>query len=446
MINRLESLSTQALTEKWFRLDKKYPTEYRAIITLTSFLPINASPLQRCYHIVYHLTSIPTCQFCDNPVKWEQTKKQYAKTCGRKCQYKLNHSPQPASVSQKEKRKQTIIDKYGSIDEYYKHIHDKRVVTMKDRYGVEYSGQSSEITDRRKRTCLEKYGVNNPLVLHEIRQKGKQTTLERYNVEYHQQSEEGKRQRQQTIMDRYNTLTPLESPIIRAKIKQTLLERYGVDNPRKSKIIKEKIKQIWLDKHGVDNPHKSETIREQSKRTCLAKYDVEYYNQHHMSDIVPLLNDYDWLVEQYITQNKTAIQLASELNISNTTIGRHLRKHEIEIKQTYKQSYKAIQWLESIIAQEEIVIQYALNGGEYQIPNTRYKADGYCKETNTIYEFHGDYWHGNPDVYNSELINESTNCTMGELYQKTIEREQLIRDLGYDMIVQWENDFKILSS
>ncbi len=58
---------------------------------------------------------------------------------------------------------------------------------------------------------------------------------------------------------------------------------------------------------------------------------------------------------------------------------------------------------------EGIYIQYALNDGEYQIPGTRYKADGYCSETNTIYEFHGDYWHGNPSKFSPTDINELNN-------------------------------------
>ena len=33
------------------------------------------------------------------------------------------------------------------------------------------------------------------------------------------------------------------------------------------------------------------------------------------------------------------------------------------------------------------------------IPMSNYKADGYCKETNTVYEFNGDYFHGNPTIY-----------------------------------------------
>lgn len=100
-----------------------------------------------------------------------------------------------------------------------------------------------------------------------------------------------------------------------------------------------------------------------------------------------------------------------------------------------------IQWLNFIEAKDNICIQHAENIGEYQIPNTKFKADGYCKETNTIYEYHGDYWHGNPFRFNSNEINKTTKCTFGELYQNTLNKEQQIRDLGFNLITIWESDW-----
>lgn len=58
-----------------------------------------------------------------------------------------------------------------------------------------------------------------------------------------------------------------------------------------------------------------------------------------------------------------------------------------------------ILWLNFISLYYNIYIQHAENSNEYVIPNTKYKADGYCKETNTIYEYHGSYWHGDPNIY-----------------------------------------------
>jgi hypothetical protein len=76
---------------------------------------------------------------------------------------------------------------------------------------------------------------------------------------------------------------------------------------------------------------------------------------------------------------------------------------------------------------------------EYHIPNTLFYADGYDSETNTIYEFHGDYWHGNPIIYNSNIINSKARCTMGELYKKTQDKKKRCIELGYNYVEMWES-------
>jgi hypothetical protein len=89
-----------------------------------------------------------------------------------------------------------------------------------------------------------------------------------------------------------------------------------------------------------------------------------------------------------------------------------------------------------------ISIQHALNGGEYAIPGTKYRADGFCKDTNTIYEFHGDVYHGNPQLFSPNAkCHPYNDKTAGELYKATVEREQQIKQLGYNLVVMWENDF-----
>jgi hypothetical protein len=87
-------------------------------------------------------------------------------------------------------------------------------------------------------------------------------------------------------------------------------------------------------------------------------------------------------------------------------------------------------------------IQHAKNLGEFVIPGTRYKADGYIKSSNTIFEFHGDFWHGNPKLYDETEINPRIGITYGELYNKTKDKSKLIIELGYNLIEIWENDWK----
>lgn len=98
-----------------------------------------------------------------------------------------------------------------------------------------------------------------------------------------------------------------------------------------------------------------------------------------------------------------------------------------------------IEWLEYIMKAENIFICHAANGGEYKIDGIG-KVDGYCEVTNTVYEYHGDYWHGNPEVYHREGIHPLRKITFGELYQKTLYRDEKIRQLGFNLIIKWESE------
>lgn len=83
----------------------------------------------------------------------------------------------------------------------------------------------------------------------------------------------------------------------------------------------------------------------------------------------------------------------------------------------------------------------SLNIKERQVRIGKYIVDGYDTDTNTIYEFNGDFWHGNPELYNENDINNVLNKTFGELHKKTINREKYLIKKGYKIISIWENDF-----
>jgi hypothetical protein len=83
---------------------------------------------------------------------------------------------------------------------------------------------------------------------------------------------------------------------------------------------------------------------------------------------------------------------------------------------------------------------HAENGGEYKIPHTKYKADGFHTETNTVLEHHGDFWHGGDD-YNPLDINPRTGTTYGALREKTNGKEAEIKRLGYNLVVIWGGEW-----
>ena len=60
----------------------------------------------------------------------------------------------------------------------------------------------------------------------------------------------------------------------------------------------------------------------------------------------------------------------------------------------------------------------------------------------TVYEFLGDYWHGNPDKFTRDEFNKRVKKTFGELYDATIHRQNEILENGYKLVTMWEMDWK----
>lgn len=76
-------------------------------------------------------------------------------------------------------------------------------------------------------------------------------------------------------------------------------------------------------------------------------------------------------------------------------------------------------------------------------------ADGYDSLTNTIYEYYGDYYHGNPKIYSGDKakeINPHSKISYEKLYKNTLDKEKLIKENGYRLITIWENDWKSKSN
>lgn len=90
-----------------------------------------------------------------------------------------------------------------------------------------------------------------------------------------------------------------------------------------------------------------------------------------------------------------------------------------------KYSNKSCDWLDFVASQDGITIQHARNAEEFRVPSTPYKVDGYCVETGVLYEFLGDFWHGNPAKFAPDEYH----------------RLDVIRALGYTVVCMWERDW-----
>jgi hypothetical protein len=152
-------------------------------------------------------------------------------------------------------------------------------------------------------------------------------------------------------------------------------------------------------------------------------------------------NEYNYKEVNY---EKSSIDIKIICNKTNQpfyqTPNNHLSGNKCPCCSNKRYSLKAVKYLDFISQYHGIKIKHQLNGGEYTIQNTRYRADGYCVETNTIYEFHGTIYHGDPRFCHPSEFNY-LGRNYGELYNSTIEREKQIKDMGFNLVVMWESDW-----
>lgn len=66
-----------------------------------------------------------------------------------------------------------------------------------------------------------------------------------------------------------------------------------------------------------------------------------------------------------------------------------------------------------------------------------YTVDGYDPNTNTVYLYHGRFWHGCPDTYDPEETHPIIGIKMKDLYEKTLYYENKIKEAGYNLVVKW---------
>jgi hypothetical protein len=97
-----------------------------------------------------------------------------------------------------------------------------------------------------------------------------------------------------------------------------------------------------------------------------------------------------------------------------------------------------IEWLQSLnIPKQYHHTRLKIKAGKRNFIIT----DAYDPRTNTVYEFDGDYYHGNPEIYNSDDINIVNGKTFGELYEATIAKKQAIINAGYKFVSIWESEW-----
>src|SRR3989442_1559255 len=107
-------------------------------------------------------------------------------------------------------------------------------------------------------------------------------------------------------------------------------------------------------------------------------------------------------------------------------------------------SIKSIKWLKYMSLKYNTNIRHACHGGEQRIVINnaqQLKVDGFCAESNTIYQFHGCYFHGCSHCYNDLIVNKVSGIYMYKLYDNTKRIDDAIKKAGYNLVTIWEHEF-----
>lgn len=151
---------------------------------------------------------------------------------------------------------------------------------------------------------------------------------------------------------------------------------------------------------------------------------------------------YDYNLVEY-NNSKTKVKIICKIHgLFEQTPMDHLRNHGCLKCVSNNHSKAQIEWLKYLTIKDGY-IQHMLNDGEYCIPDSKYKVDGYNSKLNIVYEYHGDYWHGNPKCFPKEALNKTVKKTFGELYDTTLKKKKYIESLGFKYIECWEYDWEL---
>ena len=143
------------------------------------------------------------------------------------------------------------------------------------------------------------------------------------------------------------------------------------------------------------------------------------------------------LCEKIVGYDANALYLwAIMQNMPTGSYTRRLAENEFKPKSSVRM---AIEWLEWVAHKEGIHIRHQLNNTEKRIGGRKLPVDGFNAQTQTVYQFHGCYWHGHDCALNrGKEFNEKRKKPMAEIREETRANTEYIRSKGYNVVEMYE--------
>lgn len=163
------------------------------------------------------------------------------------------------------------------------------------------------------------------------------------------------------------------------------------------KCTRENISKLVTETKSAFTSEKRSQINSKRDQTMIARYGVAYNSQrediHHIwskpkipLDVFSKLNDSTWLDIEYNQNNRSAVDIANELNVYYSTVIEYCIKHGFTIKQRSNYS----------IIEKDICAWLTSQGIDYEHNNWQIigkELDIYIPSKNLAIEVDGLYWH-----------------------------------------------------
>ncbi len=200
------------------------------------------------------------------------------------------------------------------------------------------------------------------------------------------------------------------------------------------KNLKEKV-EILCEMHGSFYPTPDDHLNRKSGCPSCSRTKRLTTEEFITRSNITHNNFYDYSKSKYIN-NSTKIEIVCNKHGSFKQIpGDHIRGKGCK-KCSNNISLLERKWLESNnIPESHRQKTIKINKDKWYI------VDGFDPATNTIYEFLGDFWHGNPLTYQQDDMNVVSKKTFGTLYKETFDRFEILKNCGYNLIYVWESEF-----
>lgn len=195
--------------------------------------------------------------------------------------------------------------------------------------------------------------------------------------------------------------------------------------------------KIICPEHGIYKQSPGKHLAGQSCKKCM-KYKLRKHFQLPKKEVIKRAkkvhgDKYDYSLIDYKNLHDKVDILCPKHGIFPQELNSHIRGgHGCPKCACSKYNSKASNnWLDEKKVYNREVPLNMKNGKQYIV-------DGFDEENNIVYEFFGDFFHGNPEIYDLNDFNKRIKVKFGILYNKTIDKiKHLIMD-GYNVIYKWE--------